>query len=118
VDEAAYRRAVEPYRAELQAHCYGMLGSVHDAEGALQDALLRAWPALPRSEGRGPLRSWLYRIATNTCLDMIGRRPKRVFPIDYAPAADPHGGPGRSLSEIVWIEPYPDEPLGLPEGLA
>jgi RNA polymerase sigma-70 factor (ECF subfamily) len=118
VDEAAYRHAVEPYLGELQAHCYRMLGSVHDAEDALQDALLRAWRGLPRFEGRSSLRSWLYRIATNTCLDVIKRRPKRVLPIDYAPAADPHGGPGRPLSETVWIEPYPDEPLGVPDGRA
>jgi RNA polymerase sigma-70 factor (ECF subfamily) len=118
VEEAAYRQAVEPYLGELQAHCYRMLGSVHDAEDALQDALLRAWRGLGRFEGRSSLRSWLYRIATNTCLDAIRRRPKRVLPIDYAPAADPHGGPGRPLSETVWIEPYPDEPLGVPDGRA
>jgi RNA polymerase sigma-70 factor, ECF subfamily len=118
VDEVAYRRAIEPYRGELQAHCYRMLGSVHDAEDALQEALLRAWRGLSRFEGRSSLRSWLYRIATNTCLDLLRRRPKRVLPIDYAPAADPHGGPGRPLSETVWIEPYPDEPLGVPDGRA
>ena len=74
-----------------------MLGSVHDAEDALQDALLRAWRGLPRFAGRSTVRSWLYRIATNTCLDLIARRPKRVLPIDYVPAADPHGGPGEPL---------------------
>src|ERR687884_297765 len=83
-DEAAFRRLVEPRQGELHAHCYRMLGSVHDAEDALQDALLRAWRGLPRFQGRSSLRSWLYRIATNTCLDLIGRRPKRVLPIDYA----------------------------------
>src|SRR3954449_2282640 len=92
-DEGAFGRLVEPYRGELHAHCYRMLGSVHDAEDALQDALLRAWRALPKFEGRSSLRSWLYTIATNTCLNQIARRPKRVLPIDYAPAADPHGGP-------------------------
>ena len=89
-----------------------MLGSVHDAEDALQDALLRAWRGLPRFEGRSSLRSWLYRIATNACLDAIERRPKRVLPIDYGPAADPHDGPGAPLVESVWVEPYPDERLG------
>src|SRR5437762_13295629 len=79
-DEDAYGRLVEPHRSELHAHCYRMLGSVHDAEDALQDALLRAWRGLARFEGRSSLRSWLYRIATNTCLDLIGRRPKRVLP--------------------------------------
>ena len=75
-DEAAYRRLVEPHRRELHAHCYRMLGSVQDAEDALQDALLRAWRGLDRFEGRSSLRSWLYRIATNTCLDAIARRPQ------------------------------------------
>src|SRR5712691_1834964 len=117
-DENAYRRLVEPHRGELHAHCYRMLGSVHDAEDALQDAHLRAWRGLGRFEGRSSLRSWLYRIATNTCLDVIARRPKRVLPIDYGPAADPHGGPGEPIVESVWVEPYPDEVLGLEDGLA
>jgi RNA polymerase sigma-70 factor (ECF subfamily) len=95
-----------------------MLGSVHDAEDALQDVLLRAWRALGGFEGRSSLRSWLYTIATNVSLNQIARRPKRVLPIDYGPAADPHGGPGEPLLESVWIEPYPDERLGLEDGLA
>jgi RNA polymerase sigma-70 factor, ECF subfamily len=117
-DEDAFRRLVEPHRGELHAHCYRMLGSVHDAEDALQDALLRAWRGLPRFEGRSSLRSWLYRIATNTCLDVIARRPRRVLPIDYAPASDPHEGPGEPVVESVWVEPYPDEKLGLEDGFA
>src|SRR5881392_2050120 len=112
-DEEAFRRLVEPYRGELHAHCYRMLGSVHDAEDALQEALLRAWRGLARFEGRSSLRSWLYTIATNTSLNLIGRRPKRVLPLDYGPAADPHDGLGMPLSETVWIEPYPDETIGL-----
>jgi RNA polymerase sigma-70 factor (ECF subfamily) len=117
-DEDAYRRLVEPYRAQLHAHCYRMLGSVHDAEDALQDASLRAWRGLARFEGRSSLRSWLYTIATNTCLNQIARRPKRVLPVDYGPASDPHGGPGEPLVESVWVEPYPDEALGLADGYA
>jgi RNA polymerase sigma-70 factor, ECF subfamily len=109
-DEDAYRRLVEPRRSELHAHCYRMLGSVHDAEDALQDALLRAWRGLPRFERRSSVRSWLYRIATNACLDLIAKRSKRVLPIDYGPASDPHEGPGPPLVEAVWIEPYPDAP--------
>src|SRR3954470_24227528 len=103
-DEAAYRRLVEPHRRELHAHCYRMLGSVQDAEDALQDALLRAWRGLDRFEGRSSPRSWLYRIATNTCLDAIARRPKkRELPIDRDPDEAP-------LTETVWLEPYPDDP--------
>ncbi len=117
-DEQAFASLVEPYRGELHAHCYRMLGSVHDAEDALQDALLRAWRALARFEGRSSLRSWLYTIATNTCLDQIGRRPKRVLPIDYGPATDPHVAPGEPVVESVWIEPYPDEILGVEDGFA
>jgi RNA polymerase sigma-70 factor (ECF subfamily) len=117
-DQDAYRRLVEPHRRELHAHCYRMLGSVHDAEDALQDALLRAWRGLPRFQGRSSLRSWLYRIATNACLTAVERRPKRVLPIDHGPAADPHDVPGTPLVDSVWVEPYADERLGLEDGRA
>jgi RNA polymerase sigma-70 factor (ECF subfamily) len=117
-DEDAYRRLVEPHRSDLHAHCYRMLGSLHDAEDALQDAMLRAWRGLPRFQERSSLRSWLYRIATNTCLDVVARRPKRVLPIDYGPATDPNVGPGEPIVESVWVEPYPDETLGLEDGYA
>src|SRR3954452_1190048 len=92
-DEQAFRRLIESYRGELHAHCYRMLGSTHDAEDALQEAYLRAWRGMSRFEARSSLRSWLYRIATNTSLDAIGKRPKRVLPVDYGPATDPHDGP-------------------------
>ena len=111
-DEDAYGKLVEPHRDELHAHCYRMLGSVSDAEDALQESLLRAWRGLPGFEGRSSLRSWLYRIATNTCLRAIERRPKRLLPVDFGPAADPHERPGAPLVESVWVEPYPDEGLG------
>jgi RNA polymerase sigma-70 factor (ECF subfamily) len=111
--EAAYRGLVEPYRAELQAHCYRMLGSAQDAEDALQEALTNAWRALPRFEGRSSLRSWLYKIATNACLRQLERRPTRVLPIDYGPPTDPHDAPADPLVESVWVEPYPDGRLGL-----
>jgi RNA polymerase sigma-70 factor, ECF subfamily len=117
-DEAAFGRLVEPYRSELHAHCYRMLGSVHDAEDSLQDAMLRAWRGLKSFEGRSSLRSWLYTIATNTCLNAIAKRPKRVLPVDYAPATDPHSGPGEPVVESVWVEPYPDEMLGIEDGYA
>jgi len=116
--EEDFRRLVEPHRGELHAHCYRMLGSVHDAEDALQEALMRAWRALPGFEGRSPLRSWLYRIATNTSLDLIARRRKRVLPVDFGPASDPHDESGEPLVESVWVEPFPDEQLGIEDGLA
>src|ERR671910_830848 len=117
-DDEAFGRLVEPYRGELHAHCYRMLGSLHDADDALQDALLRAWQGLTGFEGRSSLRSWLYTIATNASLRAIERRPKRVLPIDYGPAADPHDGLAEPLVESVWVEPFPDERLGLEDGLA
>jgi RNA polymerase sigma-70 factor, ECF subfamily len=111
-DEDAFARLIAPYRAELHAHCYRMLGSVHDAEDALQEGLLRAWRSLARFQGRSSLRSWLYRIATNACLRAIEQRPQRVLPIDYGPPGDPHDGLAAPLSESVWIEPYADEEDG------
>src|SRR5215475_9713010 len=110
-DADAFERLIEPYRAELQAHCYRMLGSAADAEDALQETLLRAWRGLPRFEGRSSIRSWLYRIATNACLTMLERRPTRVMPIDHGAASDPHDPPERPLVEPVWLEPYPDQAL-------
>src|ERR671936_198177 len=112
-DEDAFARLVAPYRVQLHAHCYRMLGSVPDAEDALQETLLHAWRGLPRFEARSSLRSWLYRIATNTCLRTIERRPKRVLPIDYAPAADPHDGLADPVNDPIWLEPYPDTALAL-----
>jgi RNA polymerase sigma-70 factor (ECF subfamily) len=116
--ESAFAELVEPYRSELHAHCYRMLGSVYDADDALQETLLRAWRGLSGFEGRAALRSWLYTIATNACLTQIRRRPKRVLPIDYGPAAAPDVPPGQPIVETVWIEPYPDEMLGVEDGFA
>src|SRR6266568_2460275 len=112
-DHDAFGLLVEPYRHELHAHCYRMLGSYAEAEDALQETLLRAWRGLARFELRSSLRSWLYRIATNACLRAIERRPKRVLPIDYAPAADPHDALADPVTEAVWLEPYPDRGLAL-----
>jgi RNA polymerase sigma-70 factor (ECF subfamily) len=95
-----------------------MLGSAADAEDALQETLLRAWRALPRFEGRSSVRSWLYKIATNVCLKVIERRPRRVLPVDLGPAANPSDGPVEPMTEAVWLEPYPDERLGFGSGLA
>jgi RNA polymerase sigma-70 factor (ECF subfamily) len=88
-----------------------MLGSVHDAEDALQETLLRAWRGLPAFAGRSSLRAWLYRIATNACLDLIARRGRRVLPVDYGPPTDPLDGNGEPLLESVWLEPYPTDAL-------
>ena len=116
--EEDFRLLVENHRRELHAHCYRMLGSLHDAEDALQDTLLRAWRGLPEFSGRGSLRGWLYTIATNACLDAISRRSRRVLPIDYGPSSTPSSGNGEPLVESVWIEPYPDEAIGLADGYA
>jgi RNA polymerase sigma-70 factor (ECF subfamily) len=115
-DAPAFERLIAPHRRGLQAHCYRMLGSAQDAEDALQEALLRAWRALPKFEGRSSLRSWLYSIATNVCLRAIERRPKRVLPVDYGPPSDPHDGLAPPLTETVWLDPFPDE--GIPDGHA
>jgi RNA polymerase sigma-70 factor (ECF subfamily) len=95
-----------------------MTASVHDAEDALQDALLRVWRGLARFEGRSSLRSWLYKVATNACLDLIERRKKRVLPVDFGPSADPQLPAGDPVMESVWIEPYPDTAFGVEDGYA
>ena len=110
-DEDAFARLIAPHRRELYAHCYRMLASSADAEDALQDALLGAWRGLPRFQGRSSLRSWLYTIATNACLQAIKRRPRRVLPIDYGPPADPHDPRAQPLVESAWIEPLADSRL-------
>jgi len=105
-DEDAFRRLVEPLDRQLLAHCYRMLGSLHDAEDAVQETLLRAWRGLPRFEGRASVRAWLHRIATNVALDMAARRRPRGLRPDPEP---PGGG---------WVEPFPDELLGDDTGRA
>ncbi|MEU8310653.1 RNA polymerase subunit sigma-70 [Actinomadura sp. NPDC048955] len=117
-DERAYAELVEPYRGALHAHCYRILGSVHDAEDAVQEALLRAWRHLPSLESRSSLRSWLYRIATNVCLRAVERRPPRVLPVGYGPPGDPRRPLSEPLDESTWIEPYPDEQLRLRDSIA
>jgi RNA polymerase sigma-70 factor (ECF subfamily) len=112
-DERAYAALVGAHRRALHAHSYRMLGSVQDAEDAVQETLLRAWRGLASFRGRSSLRSWLYTIATNVCLKMIERRPGRVLPIDYGPPGDPHQPLDEPLVESIWIEPYPDDQLGL-----
>src|SRR5438128_2747045 len=112
-DERAFQRLTDRYRRELLVHCYRMLGSFHDAEDALQEALLRAWRGLASFQGRSALRPWLYRIATNACLDVIASRRRRALPNAPGPAA----GAGESLPgpvmEPLWIEPLPDNLIDL-----
>jgi RNA polymerase sigma-70 factor (ECF subfamily) len=102
---------LEGHRRELTAYCYRMLGSPFEAEDAVQDTLLRAWRARGRFEGRASLRSWLYRIATNVCLDMLDGRARRARPMDLGPARPAEGPIGEILPEATWIEPIPDARL-------
>jgi RNA polymerase sigma-70 factor, ECF subfamily len=99
---------LEQHRRELTAHCYRMLGSPFEAEDAVQETLLRAWRSLDRFEGRSALRSWLYRIATNVCLDMLEGRERRARPMDLGPAGEPVAENLRTLPEVTWIQPVPD----------
>jgi RNA polymerase sigma-70 factor, ECF subfamily len=110
-DDAAFTRLVEPLRRELHAHCYRMLGSTHDADDALQDALLRAWRGLARFEGRSSLRSWLYTVATRTCLDTAETRGKRALPVDLGPASDRAVIGDAPTTDVAWLGPYPDAAL-------
>ncbi|MGH8871282.1 MAG: sigma-70 family RNA polymerase sigma factor [Acidimicrobiia bacterium] len=106
---------VEQYRAELTAYAYRMLGSAFEAEDAVQETLVRAWRAMDRFEGRSALRTWLYRIATNVCFDMLKGRQRRARPMDLGPASTADTALSAPLPEITWIEPVPDSLL-LPQG--
>lgn len=110
-DDDAFARLVTPLRRELHAHCYRMLGSTHDADDALQDALLRAWRGLARFEGRGSLRSWLYTVATRTCLDLVESRSRRALPVDLGPSSDQVVMDDVARTDVAWLGPYPDAGL-------
>ncbi len=114
---------LEPYRRQLTAYCYRMLGSPQDAEDAVQDTLVRAWRSLGRFEDRAGLRPWLYRIATNVCLDMLKGRGRRALPMDLAPASsgrrwEPSQGLalGTARPEATWVQPIPDHLVSTPGG--
>jgi RNA polymerase sigma-70 factor, ECF subfamily len=104
----ALEHRLEQYRSELVAYCYRMLGSPFEAEDAVQEAFLRAWRSFDRFEGRSALRSWLYRIATNVCLDMLTGRERRARPMDLGPAREPVEANLNELPEVTWIQPVPD----------
>jgi RNA polymerase sigma-70 factor, ECF subfamily len=106
---------LEQHRPELNAYCYRMLGSPFEAEDAVQDTLLRAWRKFDRFEGRAAFRSWLYRIATNVCLDMLNGRERRARPMDLGPAREPVAANLNTLPEATWIQPIPDS-LVVPDG--
>src|SRR5881275_2067220 len=99
---------LEQHRSELTGYCYRMLGSPFEAEDAVQETFIRAWRAFDRFEGRAALRSWLYRIATNVCLDMLNGRERRARPMDLGGAAEPIAENLNTLPEVTWIEPVPD----------
>src|SRR5438874_10629027 len=99
---------LEQHRAELTGYCYRMLGSSFEAEDAVQETLVRAWRGLDNFEGRAALRSWLYRIATNVCLDMLNAGQRRARPMDLGPAQEPIVENLNTLPEVTWIEPMPD----------
>jgi RNA polymerase sigma-70 factor, ECF subfamily len=106
--QAELERALETYRRELTAYCYRMLASPFEAEDAVQETLLRAWRSFDRFEGRAQLRSWLYRIATNVCLDMLEGRERRARPMDLGPAREPVAENLHTLPEATWVQPIPD----------
>ncbi len=108
-DQAAFARLVQPYRRELRAHCYRMAGSIHDADDLMQDSLLRVWKGLPRFERRANLRTWLYRVTTNACLDALEKRSGRMLPMDLGPAAGPNTTIGPPRLDPIWLEPCPSD---------
>jgi RNA polymerase sigma-70 factor (ECF subfamily) len=113
-DELAPR--LEAHRAELRRYCYRMLASPFEADDAVQETFVRAWRAFDRFQGRSSLRSWLYRIATNVCLDMLRSTQRRARPMDLGPAREPVIGNLRELPETTWLEPLPDQLPGQPLG--
>src|SRR5207237_6076930 len=107
---------LEQYRPELIGYCYRMLGSPFEAEDAVQETLLRAWRGYERFEGRSAVRSWVYRIATNVCLDMLRGRRRRARPMDMGPSHPADGEIGPMLAENLWVTPIPDDRVVPPDG--
>jgi len=115
-DQVAFGDLVEPLNRELQAYAYRMLGGFQDAEDALQEARLKAWRGLESYEPRATFRAWMYRILTNTCLDMLRTRKRRVLPQDLGPSVEPGTPPTEIRQDVAWLEPYPDALLPRPRG--
>src|SRR5437763_8714157 len=115
IGSSELERQLEAQRPALTGYCYRMLASPFEAEDAVQETLLRAWRGFERFEGRAALRSWLYRIATNVCLDMLEGRSRRARPMDLGPSRSPDGPVGGTLPEVPWIAPVPDR-LAVPGG--
>jgi RNA polymerase sigma-70 factor (ECF subfamily) len=115
---AAFERLVAGYRGELYAHCYRMLGSIQDAEDALQESLLGAWRGIAGFEGRSSLRAWLYRVCTNACLRLISRRPRRMVSVEYGPPRRETDDLGDPVLEPIWLEPWPGSPDDVAAGEA
>lgn len=109
LDARGFGERVEPHRRELHVHCYRMLGSLQDAEDMVQETFLRAWRRRETYAGRASVRAWLYRIATNVCLDALDKRPRRAVPWTRSPAGSLDAPIPPSVTEPVWLEPYPDE---------
>jgi len=107
-DEEAFRALAGPRRRELLVHCYRMLGSLDDAEDAVQETMIKAWRGLPAFEGRSSLRAWLYRIATNVCLDALEHRSRRMLPSAIIGPADPAVPPAPDDPDMPWLQPFPD----------
>src|ERR1700691_1437450 len=112
-----FERLIDPLRPELLAHCYRMLGSVHDAEDQVQETLIRPWRSYGDFEGRASLRTWLYRIATNTCLRALDNRSRRPLPSGLGGPGDRPGEPlGPVRAEVTWLQPVPDELISATPG--
>ena len=117
-DATQFSELTEPYRRELRVHCYRILGSSHEAEDLVQETFLRAWKRLSTYEGRASFRAWLYKIATNACLDFLDqRRSRRLLPFDVSPASEPNASILPPVAEMTWLEPFPDEWLSDPSAI-
>jgi RNA polymerase sigma-70 factor, ECF subfamily len=109
LNQDSFNQLVEAHRHELHRHCYRMMGTLDDAEDALQEAFLRAWRGRDTYAGRAPVRAWLYKIATNTCLDALKKQPKRFIPKTHQPASSASDPIPPAIHDPIWLDPYPDE---------